>query len=151
MFHFKTKLKEYFGSDLLELSELCLIVAEAPKKRYEKIGKIFKANLEKLKKIIHSKDDELKKFKKRITLILSEHDTARQVIVSPGKMSLASVNDFKSSVQKSFSNFKHVVEEFSRHEKEIDESFRQVILQMTNLIQKQASHSLISHFLGKDK
>ena len=37
------------------------------------------------------------------------------MIVSPGKMSLASVSDFKNSVQKSFLNFKNVVEEFSRH------------------------------------
>ena len=51
----------------------------------------------------------MKKFKKRNSLILSEHDTAKQTMVTPGKMSIASVNDFKESVKKSFQNFRKVV------------------------------------------
>ena len=48
-----------------------------------------------MKKIYQTKDEEMKKFKKRLSLILAEHDTAKQTMVSPGKMSIASVNDFK--------------------------------------------------------
>lgn len=55
---------------------------------------MFQSHDEKLKKILQKKEDELKKFKKRISLILAEHTAATKSLQN----NIVSVNQFKNNV-----------------------------------------------------
>lgn len=38
---FKKRIRKYFGEGVLNMTDLCFIVTDVPRRRYEKIGKMF--------------------------------------------------------------------------------------------------------------
>lgn len=71
--NFKKMIGKYFGEDILSIAELCFFIVENPRRRFEKMGKIFQKYLDKLSKIIELKEDFTQTFKKRMEMVLSEH------------------------------------------------------------------------------
>ena len=59
------------------------------------MSNIFLANHDKLKNVLQAKEEEVKKFKKRIQAILDEHKSARKEIKNMQKMTNSKVTEFK--------------------------------------------------------
>ena len=59
------------------------------------MSNIFLANHDKLKNVLQAKEEEVKKFKKRIQAILEEHKSARKEIKNMQKMTNSKVTEFK--------------------------------------------------------
>lgn len=110
MQNFYKRLAKYFGSSIVSLMELCAALVENPHKRMERISNLLKTSGEKLKKTVQEKEEELKKFKKRIQIILSEHEKVRRKLLKLEDMKAEEVAEFKANVQKTFANFKNVVQ-----------------------------------------
>ena len=108
---------KYFGANILAIVELCEMIIENPRKRFEKLSKAIQANEEQIRKIIQSKQEEGKKFKKRIQIVLDEHEDTKKAFKRQSKMSNEKVSNFKLNVQKSFMHFKSIVQDFSKREK----------------------------------
>ena len=93
------------------------MIVENPRKRFDKLCKKIQAGEDKIRKIIQSKEEEGKKFKKRIQIVLDEHESTKKSFKQLSKMNNEKVSNFKINVQKSFAHFKSVVQDFSKREK----------------------------------
>jgi hypothetical protein len=62
-----------------------------------------------------------------------------------------SVSQFKSNVERTFTIFRNIFEEFSRNEGEIDRDFEEVIKKITYFTQRQFQHCLLKYTLSKEK
>jgi hypothetical protein len=61
---------------------MCFIIIDVPRRRFEKIGKTLQSHDDKMKRILQKKEEEFKKFKKRVSQILGEHNTASKGVKS---------------------------------------------------------------------
>ena len=62
---------------------------------------------------------------------------------SKSRRNLESIARFKSSVEKSYMNFRDVIKEFGKIEKEMDKCFDGEVIEVKKYISKQSKHSLL--------
>jgi hypothetical protein len=67
---FKKRFRKYFGSNFLEIEELCMSIIERQKKSLEKICKSMDDSEDKMKRLLDSKRENMSNFDKRSKMIL---------------------------------------------------------------------------------
>jgi len=87
----------------LNVTDLCFIVLDVPRMRFEKIGKFIQSYYEKMQKCLSKKEEELKRFKKRVNQVFEDHHNAAKGVQN----NLVSVNEFKGTIEKTFSLFRN--------------------------------------------
>lgn len=86
----------------MEAQELCLAIVERQKKSLERVGRSTEDSLEKLKRLMENKQENIKLFEKRTRLILEEHQQLKEKTYIGSTVDSEQLRAFKDSIAQSF-------------------------------------------------
>lgn len=122
-----------------------------PRNSLEKINKSLDSREHRLKTAIVDKKEALRNFEKRAKAILADHQKIKEKVEGWGQVDGDVFQEFKSSVNSSFHEFKKVFTEMEAAEKQLDRKFFEEIKEHFDAIIKEAVNHSPSKLIEKEK
>jgi hypothetical protein len=103
---FKKRFRKYFGSNFMEVQELCFAIVDRQKRAIDRIARSMDDCREKLARLVDGKQESVRFFEKRTRAVLDEHLRLKEKATREGDL-----KSFTDSIAGSFRTLKKSFEE----------------------------------------